>query len=79
VVCHLRDVVIEQVNGVLSELEAYNGAGLGGTNETIPSSAIGGTGPDLVTVDTPAPSGKESASLLNALGSICRARAFTAA
>ena len=57
----VREVVIEQANGMLSELEAHSGGllGLGGTSVTVPSAAIRGIGPDLVTVDMPAPSGEE--------------------
>jgi sporulation protein YlmC with PRC-barrel domain len=58
----VRDVVIEQSSGTLTEFEAHSGGmlGLGGTSVTIPSAAIRGIGPDLVTVDMPAPSGEEA-------------------
>jgi sporulation protein YlmC with PRC-barrel domain len=58
----VRDVTIEQASGALTELEAHIGGmlGLGGTGVTIPASAIRGIGPELVTVDMPAPSGEEA-------------------
>ena len=58
----VRDVIIEQATGALTELEAHSGGmlGLGGTGVTIPASAIRGIGPELVTVDMPAPTGEES-------------------
>jgi sporulation protein YlmC with PRC-barrel domain len=58
----VREVVIEQASGALTELEAHRGGmlGLGGASVTIPSAAIRGIGPDLVTVDMPAPSGEEA-------------------
>jgi hypothetical protein len=57
----VHEVIIEQASGALSELEAHSGGllGLGGTSVTAPSAAIRGIGPDLVTVDMPAPSGDE--------------------
>jgi sporulation protein YlmC with PRC-barrel domain len=58
----VRDVTIEQASGALTELEAHSGGmlGLGGTGVTIPASAIRGIGPELVTVDMPAPSGEQA-------------------
>jgi sporulation protein YlmC with PRC-barrel domain len=58
----VRDVTIEQASGALTELEAHSGGmlGLGGSGVTIPASAIRGIGPELVTVDMPAPSGDET-------------------
>ena len=57
---NVRDLAIEQASGALTELEAHGGGmlGLGGTTVTIPTSAIRGIGPALVTVDMPAPSGE---------------------
>jgi sporulation protein YlmC with PRC-barrel domain len=58
----VREVVIEQASGALTEFEAHSGGvlGLGGTSVTVPTVAIRGIGPDLVTVDMPAPSGEEA-------------------
>lgn len=58
----VRDVTIEQASGALTELEAHSGGmlGLGGTGVTILASVIRGIGPELVTVDMPAPSGEET-------------------
>jgi len=58
----VRDVTIEQATGALTELEAHSGGvlGLGGTGVTIRASSIRGIGPELVTVDMPAPTGEES-------------------
>ena len=58
----VRDVTIEQTSGALTELEAHGGGmlGLGGTGVTIPASAIRGIGPELVTVDIPAPTAEET-------------------
>src|ERR1051326_5222599 len=60
----VRDVTVEQATGALTELEAHSGGvrGLGGTGVTIPASAIRGIGPELVTVDMPAPTGEERQS-----------------
>jgi sporulation protein YlmC with PRC-barrel domain len=56
----VRDVTIDQASGILAELEAHSGGmlGMGGTGVTVLASAIRGIGPDLVTVDMPAPSGE---------------------
>ncbi|MDQ6669985.1 MAG: PRC-barrel domain-containing protein [Chloroflexota bacterium] len=58
----VREVLIEQASGALTECEAHSGGmlGLGGTSVTVPTVAIRGIGPDLVTVDMPAPSGEEA-------------------
>jgi sporulation protein YlmC with PRC-barrel domain len=58
----VREVTIEQASGALTELEAHSGGmlGLGGTGVTIPASAIRGIGPELVTVDIPAPTAEET-------------------
>jgi sporulation protein YlmC with PRC-barrel domain len=52
----VREVLVDQQSGALTELEAHRGGmlGMGGTGVTIPTSVIRGIGPDLVTVDMPA-------------------------
>jgi sporulation protein YlmC with PRC-barrel domain len=52
----VREVLVDQASGTLTELEAHRGGmlGVGGTSVMIPSSAIRGIGPDLVTADMPA-------------------------
>jgi sporulation protein YlmC with PRC-barrel domain len=55
----IRDVTIDQASGALTEIEAHSGGmlGMGGTAVTVLASAIRGIGPEIVTVDMPAPSG----------------------
>ena len=55
--------MIEQTSGALTELEAHQGGmlGMGGTGVTVLASAIRGIGPEMITVDMPAPSGETSA------------------
>jgi sporulation protein YlmC with PRC-barrel domain len=55
----IRDITIDQASGALTEFEAHSGGmlGMGGTAVTVLASAIRGIGPELVTVDMPAPSG----------------------
>jgi sporulation protein YlmC with PRC-barrel domain len=57
----VRDVTIEQASGAITELEAHRGGmlGIGGTGVTVLTSAIRGIGPELITVDMPAPTGEE--------------------
>ena len=52
----VREVLVDQASGALTELEAHRGGmlGVGGTSVMIPTSAIRGIGPDLVTADMPA-------------------------
>jgi sporulation protein YlmC with PRC-barrel domain len=52
----VRDVLIDEAGGGLTELEAHRGGmlGMGGTSVTVPASAVRGIGPDLVTADMPA-------------------------
>jgi sporulation protein YlmC with PRC-barrel domain len=51
----VREVLVDQASGALTELETHRGGmlGMGGTSVTIPNSAIRGIGPDLVTADMP--------------------------
>jgi sporulation protein YlmC with PRC-barrel domain len=58
----VRDVAIEQASGALTQIDAHSGGilGMGGTTATIPASAIRGIGPELITVDMPAPTGDEA-------------------
>jgi sporulation protein YlmC with PRC-barrel domain len=58
----VRDVTIEQATGALTELEAHHGGmlGMGGTTARVPASAIRGIGPELITVDMPAPTGDQA-------------------
>jgi sporulation protein YlmC with PRC-barrel domain len=58
----IRDITIDQASGALTEFEAHGGGmlGIGGTTITVLAAAIRGIGPELVTVDMPAPSDDES-------------------
>jgi sporulation protein YlmC with PRC-barrel domain len=60
----IRDVTIDQASGALTEFEAHGGGmlGMGGTTVTVLAAAIRGIGPELVTVDMPAPSGDAPSS-----------------
>jgi sporulation protein YlmC with PRC-barrel domain len=55
----IRDITIDQASGALTEFDAHGGGmlGMGGTTVTVLAAAIRGIGPELVTVDMPAPSG----------------------
>jgi sporulation protein YlmC with PRC-barrel domain len=57
----IRDVMIDQASGALTEFEAHSGGmlGMGGTAVTVLAAAIRGIGPELVTVDMPSPPGEE--------------------
>jgi sporulation protein YlmC with PRC-barrel domain len=58
----VKELEIDQADGRLLEIVAHRGGvlGLGGTSTTVAASAIQSIGPNLVTVDMPAPSEEAS-------------------
>ena len=58
----VRELEIDQAGGGLVSLELHRGGvlGLGGTTVTAPVASVRSIGPELVTLDLPAPTTKES-------------------